>query len=164
MKHYLLNEEIKIHTRSSQRQQQGSTLLEVIVAIFVLSLGVLALMLAQLGAVNTSINAANQAAVTRTVQNYIEEMRAQPKFAAKGEIKGANSIAYLIYNYDQFNSTDIDDCVTKLKLHLTNTPTINQCQIVNGTVTVQWRGQKNGSDDDNDNDFSYSLSVNNNRP
>ncbi|MCO6520127.1 MAG: hypothetical protein J6582_03710, partial [Snodgrassella sp.] len=49
------------------QMQQGTTIIEAVVAIFVLSFGVLALMLAQITAVNTTINAANQSEVTRAV-------------------------------------------------------------------------------------------------
>ncbi|MDF7675912.1 prepilin-type N-terminal cleavage/methylation domain-containing protein [Neisseriaceae bacterium ESL0693] len=145
------------------RHQQGSTLIEVIVAIFVLSFGVLALMLAQLGAVNTSINAANQAEVTRAVQNYIEIMRAEPKMAARafshGSGKEETRVSYLVFDYSNFNTSG-NDCVNKLGLHLSNTPTISKCEIKNGQITVSWQGQNNRSDDQNDNNFTYSLSVN----
>ena len=44
--------------------QQGSTLVEAVIAIFVMSFGVLALMIAQIGSVNISINSANQSEVS----------------------------------------------------------------------------------------------------
>ena len=51
--------------------QKGSTLIEAVVAIFIMSFGILALMLAQVNSVNVSINSANQSEVTRAVQNYV---------------------------------------------------------------------------------------------
>ena len=71
--------------------QKGSTLIEAVVAIFIMSFGILALMLAQVNSVNVSINSANQSEVTRAVQNYVEEMRAKAKISLK-ESKNNSSI------------------------------------------------------------------------
>ena len=51
--------------------QKGSTLIEAVVAIFIMSFGILALMLAQVNSVNVSINSSNQIEVTIAVKNYV---------------------------------------------------------------------------------------------
>ncbi|PIT52150.1 hypothetical protein BHC44_07845 [Snodgrassella alvi] len=141
------------------QSQRGTTIVEAIVAIFVLSFGVLALMLAQITAVNTSINAANQSEVTRAVQNYIEKMRSQPGLMIK-EKEDANGtkIQYIAKDYSQYVTDDKDICSNKLDIHLVNAD-LNSCTISSdGQITVKWGGQSLGNNDVSD-EFSYSLTA-----
>ena len=143
--------------------QQGSTLVEVIVAVFVLSFGVLSLMLAQLNAVNTSINAANQAEITRAVQNYIEVMRAQPQIAVETQDVNNKKVSFLVHRYGQFNTAKSSNCISDLGMKLTDS-VISACNIKNGVITVSWQGHgvnSNSSETDAANNFTYSLSVEN---
>ena len=147
-----------LYSPNKIQRQNGSTIIEAIVAIFVLSFGVLALMLAQITAVQTSINAANQAEVTRAVQNYVELMNSQSKISFEvTEDNEKNMIFALKKDFSDFND---GNCLTdKIKINLTNAK-VESCVINNGQITVTWRGQILKNDDDDDNNlFSYSLTA-----
>ena len=118
--------------------QHGSTLIEAVVAIFIMSFGILALMLAQINSVNVSINSANQSEVTRAVQNYVEEMRAKAKISLKEEAT-TNGTPILISrkNYSDFQSAV---CTANLNLNLINDE-VTGCTITDGLITVQWGDQ-----------------------
>lgn len=145
------------------QRQNGSTIIEAIVAMFVLSFGVLVLMLAQITAVHTSVNAANQGEVTRAVQNYIELMNSQPRISLQ-ETKDAskNKIFFLKKDFSNFNNKN---CSALLNINLTNAK-VKSCVIKDGQITVTWWGQILNKDDKNDdkdlndkNLFSYSLTA-----
>lgn len=156
-----LRQKQKFMTGKTLKRQQGTTLIEVVVSVFVLSFGVLALMLAQLNAVNTSINSANQAEVTRAVQNYIEVLRAQPKIAAESYVINKNKVAVLKRDYSGYAT---NDCTGVLGLKLINT-SVKSCTIDgSGLITVAWDGESLGNNDENSDAFTYSLSVNDNLP
>ncbi|ORF00014.1 hypothetical protein BGI15_01195 [Snodgrassella alvi] len=142
------------------QRQNGSTIIEAIVAMFVLSFGVLALMLAQIAGVNTSINAANQGEVTRAVQNYIEVMNSEPKISLQEkEDQAKNKILYFKKDFSGFNDENLTSCTKKLNIHLTNSK-VSSCKIKDGEITVEWGGQMINKDDNvNDNKFSYSLTA-----
>ncbi|PIT55608.1 type IV pilus modification PilV family protein [Snodgrassella alvi] len=143
----------------AHQSQRGTTIVEAIVAIFVLSFGVLALMLAQITAVNTSINAANQSEVTRAVQNYIEEMRSHPglEIVERADANGTK-IQYIAKVYSQYATNNTNTCSNKLNIHLVNAG-LNSCTISpDGQITVRWGGQSLGNNDVND-EFSYSLTA-----
>lgn len=145
------------------QRQNGSTIIEAIVAMFVLSFGVLALMLAQITAVHTSVNAANQGEVTRAVQNYIELMNSQPKISLEvTEDAQKNKIFTLKKDFSDFNNKN---CSALLNINLTNAK-VKSCVIKDGQITVTWWGQILNKDDKNDdkdlndkNLFSYSLTA-----
>ena len=117
--------------------QHGSTLIEAVVAIFIMSFGILALMLAQINSVNVSINSANQSEVTRAVQNYVEEMRAKAKISLKEETIDGATILTSRKNYSDFQSAD---CTANLNLNLINDE-VTGCTITDGLITVQWGDQ-----------------------
>ena len=144
------------------QRQNGSTIIEAIVAMFVLSFGVLVLMLAQITAVHTSVNAANQGEVTRAVQNYIELMNSQPKISLEvTEDEQKNKIYTLKKDFSDFNNKN---CSALLNINLTNAK-VKSCVIKDGQITVTWWGQILNKDDDNNlndknkNLFSYSLTA-----
>ena len=115
--------------------QHGSTLIEAVVAIFIMSFGILALMLAQINSVNVSINSANQSEVTRAVQNYVEEMRAKAKISLKETTINNSTILTSFKNYSDFQSTN---CAANLNLNLINDE-VTSCTITSdGLITVQW--------------------------
>jgi Tfp pilus assembly protein PilV len=139
--------------------QRGTTIVEAVVAIFVLSFGVLALMLAQITAVNTSINAANQSEVTRAVQNLVEEMRSHPNLTIQ-EISDANGVKVqsIAKDYSQFATNNLNNCSNRLNVHLVNA-NLNTCTIsTDGQITVTWGGQSLDKNDKDD-EFSYSLTA-----
>lgn len=157
---------LRQHTQQTSQQyfQKGSTLVEVIVAIFILSFGVLVLMLAQINSVNISINAANQNTVTNAVQNYVEYMKANVSISLKEkEDSEENKIVYTFRDYSKFKS---DNCVKKLNIKLINSA-VTECKITaDGKVTVKWREESDasaGSDasdaSDASSDFSYTLQA-----
>lgn len=115
--------------------QHGSTLIEAVVAIFIMSFGILALMLAQVNSVNVSINSANQSEVTRAVQNYVEEMRAKAKIYLKATTSNNSIILISVKNYSDFQSPN---CTANLNLNLINDE-VTSCTITSdGLITVQW--------------------------
>ncbi len=115
--------------------QHGSTLIEAVVAIFIMSFGILALMLAQVNSVNVSINSANQSEVTRAVQNYVEEMRAKAKISLKATTSNNSIILISVKNYSDFQSPN---CTANLNLNLINDE-VTSCTITSdGLITVQW--------------------------
>lgn len=137
--------------------QRGSTLVEAVIAIFVMSFGVLALMIAQIGSVNISINSANQSEVTRAVQNYVEMMRASAKISLKEKVdKKGNSFVYIAKDYSDFASSS---CAQALNINLINSE-IQSCVITaDGVVQIKWGDQQRVSDSSNNNDFSYTLEA-----
>lgn len=153
-----------LYSSNRFQRQNGSTIIEAIVAMFVLSFGVLALMLAQITAVHTSVNAANQGEVTRAVQNYIELMNSQPKISLEvTEDAQKNKIFTLKKDFSDFNNKN---CSALLNINLTNAK-VKSCVIKDGQITVTWWGQILNKDDDNNDDnnlndknlFSYSLTA-----
>ena len=132
--------------------QHGSTLIEAVVAIFIMSFGILALMLAQVNSVNVSINSANQSEVTRAVQNYVEEMRAKAKISLKATTSNNSIILISVKNYSDFQSPN---CTANLNLNLINDE-VTSCTITSdGLITVQW-GDKVANPDQS---YTYKLQA-----
>ena len=132
--------------------QHGSTLIEAVVAIFIMSFGILALMLAQVNSVNVSINSANQSEVTRAVQNYVEEMRAKAKISLKATTSNNSIILISVKNYSDFQSPN---CTANLNLNLINDE-VTSCTITSdGLITVQW-GDKVSNPDQS---YTYKLQA-----
>ena len=146
------NSFIRSKRTSNNFFQKGSTLIEAVVAIFVMSFGILALMLAQVNSVNVSINSANQSEVTRAVQNYVEEMRAKAKISLKETNNNNSKVLMSFKNYSNFHSSN---CVANLNLNLINDEVIS-CTITNdGLITVQW-GDKVTNPDQS---YTYKLQA-----
>lgn len=79
------------------RYQQGATLIEALVAIFVLAFGVLALMAAQLRSVVSIQEAENQTIVATAAQTLMEGMLANP-YVGSGATAGQSIKSYNHYN------------------------------------------------------------------
>ena len=75
-------------------KQQGATLIEVMVAIFVLAFGVLALMVAQLRSVSSVQEAENQTVVAQAAQTLMEGMLVNPVVSVVG---GSTNKDYAVY-------------------------------------------------------------------
>ena len=89
----------EIHNRFSMRgkqpsKQQGATLIEVMVAIFVLAFGVLALMVAQLRSVSSVQEAENQTVVAQAAQTLMEGMLVNPVVSVVGGSANKDYAAY----------------------------------------------------------------------
>ncbi len=81
-----------------KQNQSGMTLVEVLVAMFVLAVGVLALLATQLRTVSSVREAESQTVVAQAVQNLMEGMQINPTLsAASGETGWVNK------SYDAYN-------------------------------------------------------------
>lgn len=82
---------------SAPGQQHGSTLIEVLIAIFVLAFGVLALMAAQLRSVVSVQESENQTIVATAAQTLMEGMLSNPEVSA-GAVAGQSVKTYNHYS------------------------------------------------------------------
>ena len=73
-------------TSSTPKLQSGMTLIEVLIAMFVLAIGVLALLAVQLRTVSSVRESENQTAVAQITQNLIEGMLINPTLSEKKEV------------------------------------------------------------------------------
>ena len=71
---------------STPKLQSGMTLIEVLIAMFVLAIGVLALLAVQLRTVSNVRESENQTAVAQITQNLIEGMLINPTFPKEKEV------------------------------------------------------------------------------
>lgn len=73
-------------TSFTPKLQSGMTLIEVLIAMFVLAIGVLALLAVQLRTVSNVRESENQTAVAQITQNLIEGMLINPTFPGEKEV------------------------------------------------------------------------------
>ncbi|WP_295848105.1 type IV pilus modification protein PilV [uncultured Neisseria sp.] len=73
-------------TSFTQKLQSGMTLIEVLIAMFVLAIGVLALLAVQLRTVSNVRESENQTTVAQITQNLIEGMLINPTLSEKKEV------------------------------------------------------------------------------
>lgn len=136
-------------------RQQGATLIEAMVSIFVLSFGVLVLMLAQLGSVSSVIDADNQSEVARAADNYAETLAAAPILTVVEEDKPTGNKKYLTQAY-----APKADCRSALGATLNNA-SISACTSdANGHIQIKWNAQ----DSKDTEGFTYNLSAGNTAP
>lgn len=131
-------------------KQHGDSMIEAMVAIFILSFGVLVLMLAQLGSVNSVLDARNQSEIAQAADNYAERLAATPTLKVQEDTAGNK--AYLTQTY-----TKTGDCTAALGVTLNNV-TVTKCTVsANGAIQIKW-----GAQDAKDNTgFTYNLSAGN---
>lgn len=99
-----------IHNPYFKQQQSGMTLLEVLVSMFVLAIGVLALLATQLRTVSSVREAESQTIVAQAVQNLIEGMMINPTLSAetrKTDAGGTEETGWIKKRYDDNSKTDI---------------------------------------------------------
>lgn len=85
-----------------KQKQSGMTLVEVLVAMFVLAVGVLALLATQLRTISSVREAESQTVVAQAVQNLMEGMQINPTLsAAPGETGWVNK------NYDAYEKNSV---------------------------------------------------------
>lgn len=108
-----------------KHSQGGMTLVEVLVAMFVLAVGVLALLATQLRTVSSVREAESQTIVAQAVQNLIEGMQLNPTLSAA---TGANAeeTGWVNKNYDAYLTL-----TPKIKKH-----TVNQSALFTKSVPV----------------------------
>lgn len=144
--------------RHRKSKQRGSTIIEAMVAVFVLSIGALVLMLAQLGSVSSVLDANNQSEVARAADNYAEELAATPNLRVKESGPAGKKKIHLTQDY----SSEPTDCKSKLEstTKLSNTK-IDSCAVdATGKITIKW-GAQDAKDTDG---FTYTLSAGNTAP
>lgn len=83
--------------------QRGMTLIEVLISMFVLAVGVLALLSVQLRAVSGVREAENQTAVAQVTQNMIENMLVNPALKAEVDSAGVET-GRVLKSYDHYLS------------------------------------------------------------
>ncbi|MFV2030457.1 type IV pilus modification protein PilV [Neisseria sp. S1] len=86
-----------------KNQQSGMTLIEVLVAMVVLALGILALLATQLRTVSGVAEAQSQTVAAQAVQNLIEGMLANP--TATAVTKNGNETGWKSYSYAAYHKT-----------------------------------------------------------
>ena len=128
-----------LESMQKQHRQHGSTLIEAMISIFVLSFGVLVLMITQLNSVDAAVNAQNQSEVARQVDDLAESAMADPIMQVK-TVSMTNGTQLVL---DQ--SYDSPDCSKDIAV--TNAQ-VKSCTIdgSKGTISVAWTDQSKGSD------------------
>lgn len=105
--------------------QSGMTLIEVLIAMFVLAIGVLALLAVQLRTVSNVRESENQTTVAQITQNLIEGMLINPTFPKEKEVDKMTGEKTLRYKksykaYEQLKdsnqTTEFEDKMTKEQL------------------------------------------------
>ena len=81
-------------TSSTPKLQSGMTLIEVLIAMFVLAIGVLALLAVQLRTVSNVRESENQTTVAQITQNLIEGMLINPTLSEETDIAGDKTSRY----------------------------------------------------------------------
>ena len=104
----------RLKTRSTSftpKLQSGMTLIEVLIAMFVLAVGVLALLAVQLRTVSSVRESENQTAVAQITQNLIEGMLINPTLSEKKEVNKITGEETSRYkkSYDAYTKDDTKD-------------------------------------------------------
>ena len=92
-------------TSSTPKLQSGMTLIEVLIAMFVLAIGVLALLAVQLRTVSSVRESENQTAVAQITQNLIEGMLINPTLSEETDTAGEKTTRYK-KSYDAYLKSD----------------------------------------------------------
>lgn len=92
-------------TSSNPKLQSGMTLIEVLIAMFVLAIGVLALLAVQLRTVSNVRESENQTTVAQITQNLIEGMLINPTLSEETDTAGEKTSRYK-KSYDAYLKSD----------------------------------------------------------
>nr|WP_313971101.1 type IV pilus modification protein PilV [uncultured Neisseria sp.] len=92
-------------TSFTPKLQSGMTLIEVLIAMFVLAIGVLALLAVQLRTVSSVRESENQTAVAQITQNLIEGMLINPTLSEETDTAGEKTTRYK-KSYDAYLKSD----------------------------------------------------------
>ena len=114
-------------TNSTPKLQSGMTLIEVLIAMFVLAIGVLALLAVQLRTVSNVRESENQTTVAQITQNLIEGMLINPTLSEETDTAGDKTSrykksydAYITSSSEQLKdskqTTEFKDKMTKAQL------------------------------------------------
>lgn len=90
---HLLVKPSHVGSLGTHRGQRGATLIEALIAIFVLAFGVLALMVAQLRSVGSVQEAGNQTVVAQAAQTLMEGMLTNPELSLNADNQTEKSYA-----------------------------------------------------------------------
>lgn len=94
-----------ISTSFTPKLQSGMTLIEVLIAMFVLAIGVLALLAVQLRTVSNVRESENQTTVAQITQNLIEGMLINPTLSEETDTAGEKTSRYK-KSYDAYLKSD----------------------------------------------------------
>ena len=94
-----------ISTSFTPKLQSGMTLIEVLIAMFVLAIGVLALLAVQLRTVSSVRESENQTTVAQITQNLIEGMLINPTLSEETDTAGEKTSRYK-KSYDAYLKSD----------------------------------------------------------
>jgi type IV pilus assembly protein PilV len=138
----------KIEKRPQQRSESGFTLLEVMVAVIIVGIGLLAVGSAEMTVVGTNRNSGNSSLITAAADEMIEKMhRNQTKLSSYNGMNTSSSATYSDASV-QLDFTDWKSRVQNVK-NLSNVAAANlqgQVQVAAGpiasttrvTVTMTW--------------------------
>lgn len=107
-----MNRNLKLHTRNTQK---GSTLIEILVSMFILGLGVMAILATQMRTTVGLREAENMSYVTQATQNLAENMLTNPvlELSANGKETIKNYSAYNFNCSGTESRKDLSGSVTK---------------------------------------------------
>lgn len=88
---------VEVKASTAKTRQNGMTLIEVLVSVFVLTIGVLALLATQLRTVSGIREAESRTIVAQAVQNLVEGMLANPDISSANKKTGWRTYSYSNY-------------------------------------------------------------------
>lgn len=133
---------IKPYTGRLKIRQRGMTLIEVLVSMFVLAVGVLALLATQLRTVASVQEAESQTIVAQAVQNLMESMLINPTLCSKdiqddtrcaGKINDKTPEGWIVKSYDN-NNVFVEDNKGAVSYRFGNPIKVRDCK----TNTNKW--------------------------
>lgn len=95
-------------TSSTPKLQSGMTLIEVLIAMFVLAIGVLALLAVQLRTVSSVRESENQTTVAQITQNLIEGMLINPTLSEETDTAGEKTSHYK-KSYEAYLTPELEE-------------------------------------------------------
>lgn len=129
------NSLIKPYTGRLKIRQRGMTLIEVLIAMFVLAIGVLALLATQLRTVASVHEAESQTIVAQAVQNLMESMLINPTLCSKddlgdsrceGKVNDQTPEGWVVRSYDN-NKVFVEGTAGAISYRFSNPIKVRSC-------------------------------------
>lgn len=170
---------MKCCNRKYQYSVNGSSIIEVIVSIFLLTFGILALMAAQIRSVSAIRDAENRTLISQAAETLAEGMRVDPTMS--GNINSGVTVKYTKYKQDKKSVSG--DVKAYQALDSNNNSSLKDIQIANfenalkqipdisditytisddaegATITVTWKMKAMNNNNNNDIEYTYQLKV-----
>ncbi|UOO76331.1 type IV pilus modification protein PilV [Neisseria sp. Dent CA1/247] len=130
------NSLIKLYTGRLKIRQRGMTLIEVLIAMFVLAIGVLALLSTQLRTVASVHEAESQTIVAQAVQNLMESMLINPTLCSKdnlgdsrctGKVNDQTPEGWVVKSYDN-NKIFVEGNAGAISYRFSNPIKVRSCR------------------------------------